>query len=206
MKECVKCHIPKHTTQFRTNKYMCMKCEIETIMIKVAKYQSNNIGLENLDTSLENIIVKSKYLNSTYLLPLESTISLVKEGKAQVYKPDMIYMINHEKNSWIVKYNVFERDSYTCHYCGDKGDTVDHIHPKSKGGEFTEENLVCCCSDCNLEKGDMNYEEYKKYLLLPKWQRKPKTPDEVINHRKEIAKKQSRISNVLLKNKQKYGY
>ena len=39
-----------------------------------------------------------------------------------------------------------------CAYCGEKGDTVDHIIPKSKGGSDDPENLVCSCTMCNLQK------------------------------------------------------
>jgi len=174
MKTCTKCEIEKDDSQFRkpTSK-RCMRCEKETIFIRILKYQNTNIGLENLDTTLVNIITKTKYASSTYDLSLDKAISLVKEGRVHVYKPDMIYRNDIDsKDSWIVKYLVFERDLNLCHYCGKKGDTVDHIIPVCKGGKFTEENLVCCCSKCNSDKSDMDYEEYKKYLLLPEWKRK----------------------------------
>ena len=32
--------------------------------------------------------------------------------------------------------------------------TIDHIHPKSKGGLSTFENCVLCCIECNLKKAD----------------------------------------------------
>jgi len=205
MKTCTKCEIEKDDSQFRGSKTkQCIQCEIDKAMTKMLKFKNNDIGLENLDTTLENIIVKSKYLISTYTLPLESAIWLIKEGKAQVYKPDIIYRISHENESWIVRYHVNERDNYKCHYCGNKGNTVDHVIPKSKGGEFTEENLVRCCGDCNLEKGSMSYEEYKEYILLPKCQRISKTKVELIKRKQEKSKKESRISAVLLKQKDKF--
>ena len=208
MKTCTKCEIEKDESQFRKPaSKRCMQCEKETILTRILKYQNTDIGLENLDTTLENIITKTKYASSTYELPLDKAISLVKEGRAHVYKPDMIYRNDIDsKDSWIVKYLVFERDLNLCHYCGEKGDTVDHIVPESKGGKYIETNLVCCCSNCNSDKSDMDYEEYMKYILLPKWKRKPKTPDAIIKMKQEKSKKESRIPKVLLKQKDKYGW
>ena len=45
-----------------------------------------------------------------------------------------------------------------CGYCGDRLDPrqthVDHRIPLAKGGAHRIENLVVCCSTCNLSKGD----------------------------------------------------
>jgi 5-methylcytosine-specific restriction endonuclease McrA len=46
------------------------------------------------------------------------------------------------------------RDNYICHYCGGRGETVDHVIPQSKGGTDDECNLVCSCEECNIQKGD----------------------------------------------------
>ncbi|MGB0239183.1 MAG: HNH endonuclease, partial [Cycloclasticus sp.] len=34
--------------------------------------------------------------------------------------------------------------------------TVDHIIPRSKGGQNTWENMVACCESCNTKKGDQD--------------------------------------------------
>jgi 5-methylcytosine-specific restriction endonuclease McrA len=50
---------------------------------------------------------------------------------------------------------VFARDRYRCQYCGsDKHLTVDHVIPRSKGGDDSWENVVTSCAPCNLRKGD----------------------------------------------------
>ena len=41
-----------------------------------------------------------------------------------------------------------------CVYCGKPANTVDHIIPKSKGGEDAAWNLVPCCKSCNSSKAD----------------------------------------------------
>ena len=53
-----------------------------------------------------------------------------------------------------IRLQVLRRDAYTCAYCGDVADQVDHVHPKSKGGEDTLDNLVAACKKCNYAKRD----------------------------------------------------
>jgi 5-methylcytosine-specific restriction endonuclease McrA len=49
---------------------------------------------------------------------------------------------------------VFERDFYRCKKCESHIDLCcDHIHPESKGGETTLDNLQTLCRSCNSKKG-----------------------------------------------------
>lgn len=56
------------------------------------------------------------------------------------------------------RFNVFDRDSFTCQYCGAKAPDVelelDHIHPVSRGGENNVKNLITSCLDCNRGKSN----------------------------------------------------
>jgi 5-methylcytosine-specific restriction endonuclease McrA len=72
--------------------------------------------------------------------------------------------------------NVLRRDRYTCQYCGRQGSelTVDHVLPKSRGGQSTWENLVAACRPCNLKKGDRTPEEAGMRLQKPP--RAPRAP------------------------------
>jgi 5-methylcytosine-specific restriction endonuclease McrA len=47
---------------------------------------------------------------------------------------------------------VFARDGWTCQYCGGAAENVDHVIPKSRGGEHTWENVVAACRRCNSRK------------------------------------------------------
>ena len=55
---------------------------------------------------------------------------------------------------------VFKRDRQACQYCGKRSElTIDHVHPRSRGGDDTWENLVAACQSCNNRKGDRRPEE-----------------------------------------------
>jgi hypothetical protein len=50
---------------------------------------------------------------------------------------------------------------WKCAYCGTTAGrlTLDHIIPRSKGGESIWENVVIACAPCNLRKGDRSLEQ-----------------------------------------------
>jgi 5-methylcytosine-specific restriction endonuclease McrA len=79
---------------------------------------------------------------------------------------------------------VLQRDGYRCIYCGvrvgqsqrgrvlNKGDfTVDHLIPRSRGGQNTWGNTACACPVCNHRKGSHTPHEAGMALH---WE--PKTP------------------------------
>lgn len=56
----------------------------------------------------------------------------------------------------ITRRAIFARDLWTCQYCGyARGAlTVDHVIPRSKGGDSSWDNIVTCCTSCNRRKAD----------------------------------------------------
>jgi len=56
----------------------------------------------------------------------------------------------------ITRKAVLARDAYTCQYCGRQasGLTVDHVIPRSRGGDSVWENIVASCAPCNRKKGN----------------------------------------------------
>lgn len=61
---------------------------------------------------------------------------------------------------------ILARDHYRCAYCGRPGArTVDHVFPKSRGGDESYGNLVAACGDCNGRKADRTPEEAGMPLL-----------------------------------------
>src|ERR1043165_8329427 len=53
---------------------------------------------------------------------------------------------------------IYMRDKYRCQYCGEKKPvgalTLDHILPRSRGGDNSPVNVVTACVSCNNRKGD----------------------------------------------------
>tara|TARA_B100000161_G_C33509595_1_gene395711 strand:+ start:423 stop:764 length:342 start_codon:yes stop_codon:yes gene_type:complete len=43
---------------------------------------------------------------------------------------------------------------YKCIYCGKPSESLDHLHPMSKGGISSTNNCVPCCLSCNGKKSD----------------------------------------------------
>lgn len=49
---------------------------------------------------------------------------------------------------------VFARDGGRCVYCAAPATSIDHVVPRSRGGEHIWENVVSCCRRCNHAKAD----------------------------------------------------
>ena len=68
--------------------------------------------------------------------------------------------------------NVFARDSNRCQYCGKRFPTselsLDHVCPRSQGGEMAWENIVCCCVACNSRKGGRTPQQAGMHLIRPR--------------------------------------
>jgi hypothetical protein len=62
-----------------------------------------------------------------------------------------------------IRSQVFARDDYTCTYCGERGGKLecDHIHPFSRGGSDSLENLTTSCFSCNRSKRDKTLAEWR---------------------------------------------
>ncbi|MBI1189508.1 MAG: HNH endonuclease [Tepidisphaera sp.] len=71
--------------------------------------------------------------------------------------------------------NLFARDRNRCQYCNRIFPTselsLDHVIPRSRGGQDTWENLVCSCIRCNARKGGRTPDEAHMKL----W-RRPEKP------------------------------
>ena len=84
-----------------------------------------------------------------------------------------------QKRFYLLRLSVLEpkpfagrsmRDRNTCQYCGEAcppGElTLDHVVPRSRGGNSTWENLVACCHECNRKKGNRLMSEIDDMILL----------------------------------------
>jgi 5-methylcytosine-specific restriction endonuclease McrA len=95
----------------------------------------------------------------------------------------------------IVKFNrrnIFLRDENRCQYCGHKYSTqqlsLDHVIPRSQGGQTNWENIVCACLKCNVRKGGRT--PYQAGMKLYKRPVKPKRSP-MLSHQLTIVKYES---------------
>jgi 5-methylcytosine-specific restriction endonuclease McrA len=72
---------------------------------------------------------------------------------------------------------LFARDGWQCVYCGTSSGrlTLDHVIPRSRGGDSVWENVVTSCAPCNLKKGNRLLEEASMKLMRP-----PRPPQPVL--------------------------
>lgn len=68
-----------------------------------------------------------------------------------------------------LRFEILKRDNFTCQYCGRSPKTergvvlvMDHKHPASKGGDWSMENLITSCRECNAGKSDILLQEIDK--------------------------------------------
>ena len=118
-------------------------------------------------------------LNSTYepltALPMRRAVVMLMCGKADVVHDDPSGPVIHSATRSIVVPSVIRlrsyvrvpyraripmtraalmhRDRFRCAYCGGKADTVDHVVPRSRGGDHTWENCVAALLDVQPPQG-----------------------------------------------------
>ncbi len=125
-------------------------------------------------------------LNATYeainIVSARRAVHMVLRGKADVVQPSpyvirtsrmnvpvpSVVKLRHyarvpRQTRAVSRKGILLRDGNTCQYCNHtfpaKTLTMDHVFPKSRGGEPTWENLVACCFECNNRKGDRTPQE-----------------------------------------------
>lgn len=112
---------------------------------------------------------------------VDETYPKVLTVKHKIALPEIIVLRYYDRLPYRdVKYSrqtLFQRDNYTCAYCGDVFDkkdlTVDHVVPRVQGGKTHWKNTVTSCFPCNSRKAGRTPEEANMPLRYhpkaPKW-------------------------------------
>jgi 5-methylcytosine-specific restriction endonuclease McrA len=98
--------------------------------------------------------------------------------RSRIAMPSVIRLLEYRRiphqTRALSRKNILLRDRNTCQYCGvvlpSSELTLDHVVPRSRGGNSTWENLVACCHACNRKKGNRMLNELDDMTL----QREPK--------------------------------
>jgi CRISPR/Cas system Type II protein with McrA/HNH and RuvC-like nuclease domain len=162
--------------------------------------------------TLDKVLV----LNADYT-PINVTSSqrgfnLVYKGKAEILKssdnpiyagykgyvrPIIIRLLNYVKhkmrNIRVNRSRIYRRDGGECVYCGStKQLTLDHVIPRSRGGENSWNNLVTCCHNCNLKKANRTPAEAN--MVMSKKPYEPSIFSDVLNSSVESVWNEYKVS------------
>jgi 5-methylcytosine-specific restriction endonuclease McrA len=143
-------------------------------------------------------MTRALVLNATYeplcVVPGRRAICLVLAGKAEIVHEDgmmfhserlalaspsvirlhYVVKVPYNRRTALSRRAVFARDDQRCQYCGAHADSIDHVVPRSRGGEHCWENVVAACRPCNTRKRDRYLEDTGMRLA-----RRPMAPREL---------------------------
>jgi 5-methylcytosine-specific restriction endonuclease McrA len=120
-----------------------------------------------------SIISADRGFNMVYSERARAIENYSQKPCALFYYPSVIVCNNYIRTRPIplspTRANIYWRDNLTCQYCGKKDlyhkMTLDHVLPKSRGGDKGWLNLVTCCERCNQRKGDRTPPEASMKLV-----------------------------------------
>lgn len=112
---------------------------------------------------------------------LEPSAGVLRSEHSSFTRPAVIRLVTYVRvprnahSRRISRKAVLARDSWTCQYCGERKPsmTIDHVIPRSRGGQSVWENIVAACGSCNRRKGDRLPEEIRMH---PRSRPRPPAP------------------------------
>lgn len=120
---------------------------------------------------------------------IEQYVQPLRSASDTFARPHVIRLVRYVRVPRSVKRKIsrralFARDGWRCAYCGSNTPrlTLDHVVPRSRGGESVWENVVASCAPCNLHKGDRLLGEVQMELRVS-----PRAPAPVLFIRLAIA-------------------
>lgn len=129
-------------------------------------------------------------------IDLTTEDEVIKSAK-QMFKLPKVILLNHydrlpAKSSKFSRRKVYKRDNYICQYCSKaiydhEECTLDHVMPRSRGGDTSWENTVLACVKCNFKKANKTPTEAQ--MPLRRLPQKPKFATLVDEHIDEDWKK-----------------
>jgi 5-methylcytosine-specific restriction endonuclease McrA len=94
------------------------------------------------------------------------------------------------EQSGMKRLRIYMRDKFRCQYCGERKSvaelTLDHILPRSRGGDNSPVNVVTACLTCNNRKSNRTPEEARMPLLTSQTALRVKLEPVVLCHYAEV--------------------
>lgn len=99
----------------------------------------------------------------------------IKSVRFEVQVPRVVRLLQYDRAARSAlrfnRRNLFARDGHRCQYCGRSFPShqlsLDHVMPRSRGGETSWQNVVCSCVGCNTKKGSRTPQEANMHLKTP---------------------------------------
>lgn len=92
---------------------------------------------------------------------VEATGEPVRTPSRQFVRPSVIRLskqvrVPYRSKVPLSRKALMARDNHECQFVGCKrrGETIDHVQPRSKGGKHEWTNVVAACRKCNAKKAD----------------------------------------------------
>jgi 5-methylcytosine-specific restriction endonuclease McrA len=90
---------------------------------------------------------------------VEAGEGMVRSARTAVPVPTVVRLsrfvrVPYRREIPLTRRAVLDRDGHACVYCHNRAETIDHIRPRSRGGEHVWTNVVAACARCNHRKGD----------------------------------------------------
>ncbi|MBW3626190.1 MAG: HNH endonuclease, partial [Actinobacteria bacterium] len=110
---------------------------------------------------------------------LHDTGAVMRSERLRVPIPSVIRLryfvrVPYRRRASLNRRAVFARDGSRCQYCSAPADSIDHVVPRSRGGQHVWENVVAACRPCNAQKRDRLLSETSMVL-----RRRPTAPKEL---------------------------
>ena len=90
---------------------------------------------------------------------LEASDVLLHSATYEIEVPSVVRLTRYVRVPYhaqvpLTRRALFARDGGRCVYCGAPAATIDHVVPRSRGGEHAWTNVVSACHRCNHQKAD----------------------------------------------------
>ena len=171
--------------------------ELEAVERAMARYSRKRPARWYSPVELQQVLVLNASYEPLNVCSVRRAHVLVWKGKAEIIEslpkglrsatdtfvwPHVIRLVQYVRVPRAIQRKIsrralFARDGWRCVYCGASSGrlTLDHVVPRSRGGESIWENVVTACAPCNLRKGDRLLEESGLHL-----KRLPRAPAPVL--------------------------
>jgi 5-methylcytosine-specific restriction endonuclease McrA len=102
---------------------------------------------------------------------VEASTSVMHSERLSVPVPTVVRLsrfvrVPYRRDVPLTRRAVLDRDAHSCVYCRSRADTIDHVRPRSRGGQHVWTNVVAACARCNHRKGDRLLSELGWHLPI----------------------------------------